>query len=151
MYKCMFCNVIWVGTNKSETHFVLSSFKFNKKFVEPSKNFSKKRFSCCYFTVCIFFSVVHVIPVVYFHSVIFSFLDEIVLNQNSYLYALVHRIQLFTNIFPLKLTLDSSLFGFHINGLFIFLLLPTTIKNLVVKEQLSCLREKLYCKSLVYL
>ena len=134
MYKCMFCKVFEVETHESETHFVLHGFKSNKQFAEPSKNFSKQRFSCCYFIVCISFSFVHGILVIYFHGVIFSCLNEIVLNQNSYLYALVHRIQVFTNIFPLMLKLDSFLFGAHINGLFILIILPPTIKNLTVKE-----------------
>ena len=133
MYKCMFCNVIGVRTHENETHFVLRSFNFNRNFAELINNFSKKRFSCCYFTVCISFSHVHVIFFIYFHILIFSCLNKFVLNQNAYLYALVHRIQVFTNLFPLKLMLDSSLFGADINGLFIFHLLSLAIKNLNVK------------------
>ena len=117
--------------------FSCRTFKFKKKIPEPNKNFSKQRFSCCYFTYCISFPLVHVIYVIYFHCVIFSCFNEVVLSQNSYLYALVYRIQVSTNIFPLKLILDSSLFGAHINGLFIFLLLSPTIKNLTVNKQLS--------------
>ena len=147
----MFSNVIGVVTHKSETRLVLRSFKFNRNFCKSKKELFKAKilvllfhnlyfiFPCASYSCCL-------LPQCYLFMV-----GEIVLNYNSYLYALVHRIQVFTIIFPLNLILDSSLFDAHINELFISLLLPQTIKNLTMKEQLSHLYEKLYFQIPIYI